>query len=537
MIFRWLNQDNTTVENSNITDGSQTLPDGKRMTVTSVIRFNVTKANDNSDIICETASDALDTPLRASITLNIKYAPVVTVTIEPAEIFEGDKVTFTCAATSNPAVKSYLWFSNNVPLIGSQTEKYEIESIGRAEHNVEVKCQVRNLEGKVGDASVKPKVNYKPIFTQTPSDVSDDKGVKVTLKCKADGFPKPTYIWHRNGNVNQVVGDKPSLDITIDESSIGKYYCRVSVTGFEEISTSAIIYMKGPPNILNKESQASQIGKEGDTVQLVCDSFAIPSPTKVTWYVDGKAVDGASAKYGVDQTAKADGVVSTLSVKKSVHDDFTEYKCDIENSYGTDSATFNLVKEVVPSIILPVIVGTLLGAVLLMSASLTVLYIIRWRREHDEQSNETDSTSDLGSEMSDASGYTIDSTESQTLSEPYSAGPFSSGMSSESYHPRVPQPKKPVRGVISPGPYYRDMISPSLPSPPPFLSPPIAPPPPPRRAISPLPKSRTGIPGRTLSNTYLQQSRSKYYSAQPRANYFSQQPVHVMPSDDLATAV
>ena len=49
------------------------------------------------------------------------------------------------------------------------------------------------------------------------------------------------------------------------------------------------------------------------------------------------------------------------------------------------------------------------------------------RREREENSEEDmGSTSDLGSELSEASGYTIDSTESQTLSDPFSSN-YNSG--------------------------------------------------------------------------------------------------------------
>ena len=35
-------------------------------------------------------------------------------------------------------------------------------------------------------------------------------------------------------------------------------------------------------------SQATQIGKEYEDVELTCEAFAIPAPTKVGWSVSGK---------------------------------------------------------------------------------------------------------------------------------------------------------------------------------------------------------------------------------------------------------
>ena len=139
---------------------------------------------------------------------------------------------------------------------------------------------MRNLEGKVGNKATRPKVHYSPMFTKEPDDVSDDKGAEVKLSCEADGYPDPKYIWYRNGDINRVVGVKKTLKFKLADDTAGKYYCRVSVQGYPEISVSATVYMKGPPSIQNKASQAVQISKEGETANLVCKSFAIPKPSK-----------------------------------------------------------------------------------------------------------------------------------------------------------------------------------------------------------------------------------------------------------------
>jgi hypothetical protein len=52
--------------------------------------------------------------------------------------------------------------------------------------------------------------------------------------------------------------------------------------GFAEIITKARIYMKGPPKVLNKDAQYKAVRGEG--AQLVCESFAIPPPSKVCMY-------------------------------------------------------------------------------------------------------------------------------------------------------------------------------------------------------------------------------------------------------------
>ena len=85
--FSWLKNDDSAIPKTNITETKQLLPDGKRMTVYSLIRFNVTKADDNTTVICETKNDAATA--RASMLLVVKYAPEVSISTDPKDIYEG----------------------------------------------------------------------------------------------------------------------------------------------------------------------------------------------------------------------------------------------------------------------------------------------------------------------------------------------------------------------------------------------------------------------------------------------------------------
>ena len=38
-----------------------------------------------------------------------------------------------------------------------------------------------------------------------------------------------------------------------------------------------------------QEKEASQLGKEYEDVDVICEAFAIPEPSKITWSVEGKA--------------------------------------------------------------------------------------------------------------------------------------------------------------------------------------------------------------------------------------------------------
>ena len=75
----------------------------------------------------------------------------------------------------------------------------------------------------------------------------------------------------------QVLDNSTSLSISVSESTMGPYTCRVTVKGYKEISSEAKVYMFGPPKIL-EDTEKIQVGKLGQEARITCDSFAIPLP-------------------------------------------------------------------------------------------------------------------------------------------------------------------------------------------------------------------------------------------------------------------
>lgn len=133
-----------------------------------------------------------------------------------------------------------------------------------------------------------------------------------------------------------MIGYSSNLTVFISESTIGKYTCHVSVKGYQEIEESAQVYQKGPPKILKSPESSVQYGSLGETVQLVCDSFAMPVPETMVWKYNDYPVNSKTEHYQVLTQRKKDGVVSTLVIKDSVTSDFGSYNCSVKNAYGED---------------------------------------------------------------------------------------------------------------------------------------------------------------------------------------------------------
>ena len=43
-----------------------------------------------------------------------------------------------------------------------------------------------------------------PVFLESPSDVSGERGGSVTLSCSVDSNPRPEYTWFKNGDFKTV---------------------------------------------------------------------------------------------------------------------------------------------------------------------------------------------------------------------------------------------------------------------------------------------------------------------------------------------
>ena len=139
----------------------------------------------------------------------------------------------------------------------------------------------------------------------------------------------------------KVLDNSSSLAISISDSTIGSYTCRVTVKGYKEISSTAKVYKFGPPKIL-ESTEKIQTGKLRQEASLTCDSFAIPLPDKdITWtYNKNKIVE--SDRYKINKAAKVDGIVSTLVIKSTLATDFGDYDCSINNGFGEDTLTVRL---------------------------------------------------------------------------------------------------------------------------------------------------------------------------------------------------
>ena len=124
------------------------LADGKRTNVKSVLKLSPKKGYHNKNITCQAQNSAERSPRRASLLMEVKYAPKVTVTLEQDRIVEFEPVRLSCHAEANPPNVVYKWYINDEIAYGDYSTQLTIASVTRKFNLATVKCQVTNAVGK-----------------------------------------------------------------------------------------------------------------------------------------------------------------------------------------------------------------------------------------------------------------------------------------------------------------------------------------------------------------------------------------------------
>ena len=148
----WLDAHNAPIKNK-IETIVETLEDGKRKTVRSILRLLMTRSHHNTSLTCEAQNCVESSPSTDSIILMVQFAPVVSVKQTPVIIREGDTVIVRCQVTANPHNITYQWFvGTREHQLGGEPGMLVLPGVGRDSHGWVVRCRASNSVG-VSEAS------------------------------------------------------------------------------------------------------------------------------------------------------------------------------------------------------------------------------------------------------------------------------------------------------------------------------------------------------------------------------------------------
>lgn len=205
-------------------------------------------------------------------------------------------------------------------------------------------------------------------FLETPTEVTVDVGRSITLSCQLKGDPEPRVEWNRNG------------ETIIDEDSSGKYkvMTKYNIQGFEgqltitslEAEDSGIyscvsiqennliencshtktqnltLNVKSPPTF--DDSNAIIYGTINEEVKIVCSAKAYPLPT---YRVFKELVDGTLLELNEKQINFVEGNQAIHTVKLSLANLGTKFKCQATNEYGSSEQYITLMETPEPKAI------------------------------------------------------------------------------------------------------------------------------------------------------------------------------------------
>ena len=190
------------------------------------------------------------TPSVIPFYLHVHYFSVSsrgTVVINPENesLTIGEDVNLTCSAMGGPR-NLFQWYRSGTELHGENDTVLTITNI-TLDDGDEYLCQVRNFAGSFNTTTF---FFIDPIITEHPSDLNAVNGTNVSLECRAEAFPDPTYEWTYSNGSSIDLGSVEGITTNMlrffpaEFGSEGSYVCKATANNVTATSDVAILFCK-----------------------------------------------------------------------------------------------------------------------------------------------------------------------------------------------------------------------------------------------------------------------------------------------------
>ncbi|XP_055594001.1 cell adhesion molecule Dscam2 isoform X48 [Uranotaenia lowii] len=278
----------------------------------------------------------------------------------------GDSVSIQCNVPSGDLPIGIRWYFNgkdiddssvSITNIGKRSKVLTIDSVtGR--HAGNYSCEASN-KADVVQFSAELNINVPPRWILEPTDKAFAQGSNAKVECKADGFPKPQVSWKKaigdtpgeykdlRSNDSSIRVEEGSLFINnIQKSNEGYYLCE-AINGIGSgLSAVILISVQAPPEFTEK--LRNQTARRGEPTVLQCEAKG-EKPIGILWNMNNIRLDPKSDnRYTIREEIRPDGVMSSLSIKRTERSDSALFTCMATNAFGSDDASINMIIQEAP---------------------------------------------------------------------------------------------------------------------------------------------------------------------------------------------
>ncbi|XP_063891869.1 hemicentin-1-like [Helicoverpa armigera] len=170
----------------------------------SFLEIEFSKSSNGRQLVCRAHYPSYPSPYYKDyfMMLNVTYAPEVSVSGSDesslANLEEGlSALTLECRADGNPS--PYVWWTKNGQVISTKGANLILVPVSRNDSG-KYGCHARNFLGESVPAQIEIDIKYPPrVIWVGPSTVIEaNLFSQLTLDCKAEGNPSPSYAWFYN---------------------------------------------------------------------------------------------------------------------------------------------------------------------------------------------------------------------------------------------------------------------------------------------------------------------------------------------------
>uniref|UniRef100_A0A5F4VZ43 Contactin 4 n=1 Tax=Callithrix jacchus TaxID=9483 RepID=A0A5F4VZ43_CALJA len=315
----------------------------------SLLINNPNKTQDAGTYQC-TATNSFGTIVSREAKLQFAYLDnFKTRTRSTVSVRRGQGMVLLCGPPPHSGELSYAWIFNEYPSY-QDNRRFVSQETGNLYIAKVEKSDVGNYTCVVTNTVTNHKVlgpptplilrnDAQPNWIQKINDVHVAMEENVFWECKANGRPKPTYRWLKNGEPlltqDRIQIEQGTLNITVvNLSDAGMYQCLAENKHGVIFSNAELNVIAVGPDFSRTLLKRLTLVKVGGEVVIECKPKASPKPV-YTWK-KGRDI----LKENERITISEDGNLRIINVTKS---DAGSYTCIATNHFGTASSTGNLV--------------------------------------------------------------------------------------------------------------------------------------------------------------------------------------------------